>query len=87
MSGRKEYIERENKKLFEEMKYITYDDDDEKIKEVLKKMNIGEDPENQKDVIDYFENSGKKLTFESPINYPTNKSERIEGFGPTFSKG
>jgi hypothetical protein len=87
MSGRKEYIERENKKLFEEMKYITYDDDDEKIKEVLKKMNIGEDPENQKDVIDYFENSGKKLTFESPINYPTTKSERIEGFGPTFSKG
>jgi hypothetical protein len=37
MSGRKEYIDKENKKLFEEMKYITYDDDDEKIKEVLKK--------------------------------------------------
>ena len=72
MSMTKEYIERENNKLFEEMKYITYDDDDEKIKDILNKMNIGENPENQTDVIDYFTNAErKKLTFKSPIKYPT----------------
>jgi hypothetical protein len=40
-------------------------------------MKIGEDPENQKDVIDYFKNAERKLTFESPTNYPTTKTERI----------